>query len=53
LGWAERESAEHLGDTENQVSKPSISGMAEEEGNAATETETLGFQYWIFPKTSA
>jgi hypothetical protein len=43
LAQAECESAEHLGDTENPVSKPSISRMAEEEGNSATETETFGF----------
>ena len=43
LGQAERESAKHLGDTENPVSEPSISRMVEEEGNVATETETFGF----------
>jgi hypothetical protein len=43
LGWEERESGEHLGDIENPVSEPSITGMAEEEGSAATETETFGF----------
>jgi hypothetical protein len=43
LGQAERESVERLGDTQNPVFEPSISGMAEEEGNAATETETFGF----------
>jgi hypothetical protein len=43
LGQAECESIEHLGDTENPVSEPSISRMGKEEGNAATETETFGF----------
>ena len=43
LGQAEHESVEHLGDTKNPVSEPSISRMAEEEGNEATETETFGF----------
>jgi hypothetical protein len=43
LGQAGRESAEHLGDTENPVFEPSIGRMVEEEGNAATETETFGF----------
>jgi hypothetical protein len=43
LGQTERESVEYLGDTKNPVSEPSISRMAEEEGNAATETETFGF----------
>jgi hypothetical protein len=43
LGQAEHESIERLGDTRNPVSEPSISGMAEEEGNASTETETFGF----------
>jgi hypothetical protein len=43
LGQAERESAENLGDTENLVYEPSISRMAEEEGNAATGTETFRF----------
>jgi hypothetical protein len=57
LGKTECESAKR--DTQNPVFEPSISGggtpneMAEEEGNAATETETFGFQYWIFPETSA
>jgi hypothetical protein len=43
LGWAECESVECLGDTQNPISKPSISGMEEEEGNETTETETFGF----------
>jgi hypothetical protein len=43
LGWAECESVEHLGDTENPVYEPSISGMVEEEGNAPTETKTFRF----------
>jgi hypothetical protein len=43
LGRAERESAEHSRDTQNPVSEPSFSGMAEEEGNATTKTETFGF----------
>jgi hypothetical protein len=57
LGKTECESAKR--DTQNPVFEPSISGggtpneMAEEEGNAATETETFGFQSWIFPETSA
>jgi len=53
LGQVEHESTEgteHLGDTQNPISEPSVSGggtlseMAEEEGNEATETETFGFQ---------
>jgi hypothetical protein len=32
-----------LGDTKNPVSEPSISGMAEDEGNEATEAKTFGF----------
>jgi hypothetical protein len=43
LDQAERESAEHLGETENQVSEPSISRIEKEEGNATTKTETFGF----------
>jgi hypothetical protein len=43
LGQVERESVECLGDTQNPVSEPSISGMVEEEGNTATNTETFGF----------
>ena len=43
LGQAKRESIEHLGDTENPIFEPSISRMVEEEGNAATDTETFGF----------
>jgi hypothetical protein len=43
LGRAEREFVERSGDKKNPVSKPSISGMEKEEGNASTETETFGF----------
>jgi hypothetical protein len=43
LGQVERKSVEHLGDTENPVYEPSISGMEKEEGNVATKTETFGF----------
>jgi hypothetical protein len=43
FGRAEHEYTKHSGDTQNLVFEPSISGMAEEEGNAAIETETFGF----------
>jgi hypothetical protein len=43
LERAEHEFVECSGDTRNLVFEPSINGMAEEEGNVATETETFGF----------
>jgi hypothetical protein len=43
LRQAERESVERPEDTQNPVFEPCISGMEEEEGNVATETETFGF----------